>query len=267
MSDETIGRFDVGRGRGANGGLAHADVEETTERLACGPEGLSERHARARLDHVGPNRLTATPRVSALRILLDQFASLVVGLLIAAAAVALLLGDLLESVAIGAVLAINALIGFVVELRARRAMDALLAYEVPIAKVVRSGHVQTIPSDRLVPGDVIELEEGDRIPADARLLSSIDLTVNESPLTGESLPVAKSVDSEVGAADAHRSPIDHSMVYSGTSVYVGRATALVVNTGARTELGPHRRPRCRSRGRQDTPRGPPRRARVGASYG
>jgi Ca2+-transporting ATPase len=211
------------------------DAEETQRLLGTGASGLDAVEARARLARHGPNRLTAPEPVSALDILLAQFASLVVILLLAAATVALLLGDILEAVAIGAVLAINTLIGFVVELRARRAMDALLAYEVPIAKVVREGRVAEIASDQLVPGDVIELDEGDRIPADARLLSAAELRTNEAPLTGESLPVAKSAGhrTDLDAPLAERS----CMVYSGTAVYVGRATAVVVATGSGTEIG------------------------------
>lgn len=205
------------------------------QRLQSGPHGLDPQDAAERLSRYGPNRLSPPRSVSALHILLSQFASLVVVLLLVASGVALLLGDMLEAIAIGAVLAINASIGFFVELRARRAMDALLAYEVPIARVVRGDAVEQIASDRLVPGDVIELEEGDRVPADARLVTSAELRTNEAPLTGESMPVGKSAESSVGpdALLADRA----SMVYSGTSVYVGRASALVVDTGAQTEIG------------------------------
>jgi len=211
------------------------DADEIERLLGAGAGGLDEAEARVRLARHGPNRLIAPAPVSALRILLAQFASLVVVLLVAVAIVALLLGDVLESVAIGAVLAINTLIGFVVELRARRAMDALLAYEVPEAKVVRGGRVAEIASDRLVPGDVIQLDEGDRIPADARLVTAHELRTNEAPLTGESLPVSKdaTVRSERDAPLAER----RCMVYSGTSVYVGRASAVVVATGSSTEIG------------------------------
>jgi Ca2+-transporting ATPase len=211
------------------------DGDETERLLGTGAEGLDPAEARARLARHGPNRLTTPEPVSAISILLAQFASLVVLLLIAAATVTLLFGDILEAVAIGTVLAINTLIGFVVELRARRAMDALLAYEVPVAKVVRGGQVAEIASDQLVPGDVIELDEGDRVPADARLLSAAELRTNEAPLTGESLPVAKDAGrrADLDAPLAERS----CMVYSGTAVYVGRATAVVVATGSGTEIG------------------------------
>jgi len=203
--------------------------------LESDPEGLDSDEVARRLAQYGPNRLPTPAPVAALRILANQFVSLVVVLLFVAAAVALALGDTLEAIAIGAVLAINASLGFFVELRARRAMDALLAYEVPDATVRRSGLVEQVASDGLVPGDVIELGEGDRVPADARLLSCADLRVDEAPLTGESMPVDKSADQTV-ARDA---PLAERpmMVYAGTSVLVGAASALVVDTGAQTEIG------------------------------
>jgi len=210
-------------------------ADEAMRLLDSSADGLDASDSAARLARYGPNRLSHAKPVSAFRILADQFASLVVLLLVAAASVALFLGDVLEAIAIGAVLALNALIGFVVELRARRAMDALLAYEVPVAKVLRGGRVEQIASDRLVPGDLIEIEEGDRVPADARLVTSAEVRTNEAALTGESMPAGKSADAlaDGDAPLAERA----SMVYSGTSVYVGRATALVVETGARTEIG------------------------------
>ena len=210
-------------------------VDETLRRLGCTREGLDASEAARRLASFGPNRLHPPSPVSALRILANQFASLVVLLLLGAGIVSALLGDVLEAAAIGAVLAINTLMGFVLELRARRAMDALLHYEVPGAKVVRGGRIESISSDRLVPGDVIELNEGDRVPADARLLSAAELRTNEAPLTGESLPVNKTAEpvADTDAFLAERA----SMVYSGTAVYVGSASAVIVSTGAETEIG------------------------------
>jgi P-type Ca2+ transporter type 2C len=210
-------------------------VEEVFEHLDSGPDGLDPEEASRRLERFGPNRMKRAEPVSALSILVSQFKSLVVLLLLAAALVTLALGDVLESLAIGAVLAINTLIGFVVELKARRAMDALLRYEVPEAKVIRGGGTEEITSDRLVPGDVIALEEGDRVPADARLVEAVELRANEAPLTGESLPVHKAVEpvSDPDTLIADR----ESMLYSGTEILVGRARAVVVSTGSETEIG------------------------------
>jgi Ca2+-transporting ATPase len=210
-------------------------AEQTLALLETRSTGLDSDEAERRLARFGANRLERVEPVPAWRVLLDQFASLVVLLLLAAALVSLFLGDVLEAAAIGGVLAINTLIGFVVELRARRAMDALLRYEVPSARVIRDGQVQSLTSDRLVPGDVVLLEEGDAVPADARLIESAELRTVEAPLTGESIPVDKSSDpvGDEAAALGDRT----SMIYTGTEVVAGRAKAVVVHTGEETEVG------------------------------
>jgi len=210
-------------------------LDEVLRQFGSRVEGLEAKEAAERRIRYGPNRLTPLKAASAFSILIAQFRSLVVLLLLGAAVVALSLGDILEAAAIGAVLVLNTLIGFAVELRARRSMDALLSYQVPTARVVRCGRVEPISSDQLVPGDVIELAEGDTVPADARIISGADLQINEAPLTGESLPVAKSENpvDDLGALLAERT----SMVFAGTSVYVGRARALVVCTGNDTQIG------------------------------
>jgi Ca2+-transporting ATPase len=209
--------------------------EEALSRLESGPDGLSSAEAAERLARHGPNRLERARPVAAWRILVDQFASVVVLLLCAAALVALVLGDLLEAVAVGIVLAINTSIGFGVELRARRAMDALLRYEGGTARVLRDGRVTSIPAEEVVPGDVVELEEGDAVPADARLLDASELRTSEASLTGESIPIHKDpaplADSDTLLAD--RLP----MVYTGTDVVGGRGRAVVVHVGQETEIG------------------------------
>ena len=168
-------------------------------------------------------------------VLLDQFHSIVVVLLIAAAGISLALGDLLEAVAIGAVLAINTLIGFAMELRARRAMEAILGLDVPIASVVRAGRLQMIPAEGLVPGDVVELAAGRQVPADVRLIEEVDLRLNEAPLTGESLPVSKTAEAilpdDTALADRR------NMAYKGTTVAAGLGRGVVTATGVGTEVG------------------------------
>jgi len=209
--------------------------EQTLALLESQAEGLTTTEADRRLQHFGPNRLERVEPISAWRILVAQFASLVVVLLAVAAGVAFALGDVLEAMAIAGVLAINTSIGFAVELRARRAMDALLRYEVPTATVLRDGRPQRLPSDRLVPGDVITLEEGDAVPADARLIGAVELRTVEASLTGESLPVDKAPEAlrDAGALLGDRAP----MLYTGTEVVTGRADAVVVHTGDETEIG------------------------------
>jgi len=199
---------------------------------ASGLEGPEVQERRARY---GLNRLARAETTPAWRILIDQFTSIVVLLLVAAAIVSWAMGERVESLAIAAVLALNAAIGFAVELRARRAMDALLQYEAPESRVRRSGETRIVPAEELVPGDVIELEEGDAVPADARLLSVSGLRVDEAALTGESVRVEK----EVEPTDRADAPVaDRTcLVFAGTTVVGGRATAVVTHTGSETQIG------------------------------
>jgi Ca2+-transporting ATPase len=211
------------------------DVDEVLQRLDSARSGLSDAVAGRRLADVGPNRLTRTKPLSAGRILANQLNSVVVFLLGAAALVTLTLGDYVESVAIAAVLALNTVIGFVTELRARRAMDALLQFEVPRATVVRDGHARVITSSELVPGDVVELMAGQAVPADARLIATTELRTVEAALTGESLPISK----HAGATLARDTVLAErsNMIYTGTTIAAGTGRAVVTSTGATTELG------------------------------
>lgn len=219
---------------GADTPWFHLPVEEALDRLDSSSDGIDEPEARRRRERVGPNRLPRARPTPWWTILFQQFTGVVVLLLVVAALVSVAIGELVEALAIVGVLLINGGIGFVVELRARRVMDALLAFEAPVARVRRPTGVVSIPSAELVPGDVIEAEEGDSLPADARLLESSGLRVDESPLTGESLPVEKTihpVDESAPLADRT------SMVHSGTRVVGGRGVGVVTATGATTEVG------------------------------
>ena len=155
-------------------------------------------------------------------------------LLVAAAVISLLFGERIEALAIGAVLAINTAIGFTTELRARRAMAALLQLDVPRAFVVRAGLLRAIDAHQLVPGDIIELNAGQSVPADGRIVEQTDLRTDEAALTGESLPVSK----HTATLPATTPLADRTnMVYKGTTVAAGTARVLVTGTGAATELG------------------------------
>lgn len=198
-------------------------------------DGLASAEASSRLERHGPNRLRPPPRTSAVRILLRQFASVVVLLLLGASAIALVLGDWVEAAAIGAVLLLNAGIGFVVELRARRSMESLLHHQTRRASALRDGRIVELDAALLVPGDVVVLAAGDAVPADARLLDANDLATAEASLTGESMSVAKRVDAVLPAATPL--PERVNLVYAGTSIATGSARAVVVETGATTELG------------------------------
>lgn len=216
--------------------LWHAQpVADVLARLETDAQGLADDEAARRLERFGPNRLTPPKPVSAVKILVDQLRSVVVVLLLAAVVISLLLGDRLDAAAITAVLLINTLIGFLTEIRARRAMEALLQFDVPRASVIRGGHLRVIPAHALVRGDVIELNPGQHVPADARLIQSSDLRTSEAALTGESLPVSKASDAvwPAGTVLAERT----NMIYKGTTVAAGTARAVVTATGAATEVG------------------------------
>lgn len=203
--------------------------------LGSSDAGLSESEAAQRLARHGPNVFRAAAPASAWTVLLSQLRSVLVLLLIGAAAVAAATGDLADVAAIGAVLVLNVAIGFTTELRAHRAMEALLGLEVQRARVVREGRSREVDARELVPGDVILLEAGQAVPADARLLQATELRTVEAALSGEPGSVPKSAPAVV-PADA---PIAdrRTMVYKTTSVVAGTARAVVVATAMATEVG------------------------------
>ena len=196
--------------------------------------GLNTSEADERRKRFGANALqTIRPR-PAWRVLLGQFASLIVALLAVAAFISWATGDVIEAVAILVVLLINALVGFATEWQAGRALDALRRQARATARVRRDGSEMKVDAADLVPGDLVILNAGDRVPADARLIKAESLRVEESALTGESTTVEKSSQpAEVSAPLAER----HSMVYLGTTIAAGHAVAVITATGARTELG------------------------------
>ncbi|MHB8862329.1 MAG: cation-translocating P-type ATPase [Pirellulaceae bacterium] len=197
-------------------------------------QGLDEAEVKARREQFGPNRLQRVSRKSAWRILVDQFRSLIVLLLAAAAALSFASGHWLEGVAITAVLALNGAIGFVTELMAVRSMEALHEWSDVTATVRRGGKVQKVPAHDLVPGDMVIIEGGDIVTADVRLVTGSRLQADESALTGESVPVEKGVDAvEAESPLAERS----CMLFKGTAVTRGSGEAVVVATGMKTELG------------------------------
>jgi P-type Ca2+ transporter type 2C len=196
--------------------------------------GLHAAEVAARQAQYGTNTIRSTRARAAWRILLDQFASLVVALLGAAAIVALITGDMLEALAILVVLIINSLVGFATEWQAGRALEALRHAAITTARVRRDGHEITLPAEELVPGDIVILNAGDHVPADARIIEAATLRVEESALTGESTTVEKAAAPVVAnALLAERT----SMLYLGTAIAAGHAIAVVTATGAATELG------------------------------
>ena len=215
--------------------------EEALERLSSSADGLSPSEAGGRLAVYGPNLLTGAPPVSALKLLLEEFRSPLVVVLIAAAAVLVAVsqiaaepGQLVDAILIGLIVLLNAGLGFSQNYRASRGIESLNRLAAPSATVLRGGVAEAVDAGELVPGDVVLLEEGSRVPADGRLLSSIDLSADESALTGESVAVSKQSEPVAGnAALADRL----CMAYSGTVVMRGRGRLLVTATGMRTEVG------------------------------
>jgi len=185
--------------------------------LTSSPDGLPSGDAERRLAEWGPNVLRLASPISAWRVLLAQFRSVVVILLAIAAGVAWLTADAVDAMAIGAVLVVNAAIGFVTEIRARRAIESLTTLTPRRANVVRPGQrtPDEVDAASLVPGDVIVVEAGGAVPADARLIREAGLRVNESLLTGESVPATKT--SSVLAADTPLADREN-MIYTGTTV-------------------------------------------------
>jgi calcium-translocating P-type ATPase len=207
---------------------------EVAALLDTGPHGLSRAEARARLERYGPNQLEEAPPPSALAVLLHQFRSPLIYILVIAAVVTVTLGDYIDASVIAAVLILNAAIGFIQERRAEQSVRALMRLLAPHARVIRDGREWEVESRELVPGDLVLLESGVRISADLRLVQTTALMIDESLLTGESVPVAKQVDPVPAAAGiADRA----SMAYAGTVVSSGRGRGYVVATGAATELG------------------------------
>jgi magnesium-transporting ATPase (P-type) len=209
-------------------------VGRVAQALATGPRGLSQEEARARLARHGPNRLDEVPPPSSLTMLLHQFASPLIYLLLAAAIVSLALGEMVDAGVIGFVLVLNATIGFVQERRAEVSVRALMRLAAPHAHVLRDGREWDIASADLVPGDLVLLESGSRVPADLRVATATAFLVDESLLTGEAAAVPKHSD----PLDAAITPPDRgNIAYAGTVVRSGRARGYVVATGAGTELG------------------------------
>ena len=196
--------------------------------------GLSREEAEARLRQYGPNRLPEGRRVGPVLRFLRQFHNLLLYLMLGAALVTAVLGHWVDTgVIIGAVL-INAIIGFIQEGKAENALAGIRQLLSSRATVIRDGHSQEIPADALVPGDVVLLAAGDKVPADLRLLEARNLRIEEAALTGESLPVNKGT--EPVAADAALGD-RFNMAWSGTLVVNGQGKGVVVGTGAHTELG------------------------------
>ena len=207
---------------------------EALEALASRRGGLSEEEAKARLEQYGANRLPPPPRRGALARFLAQFHNTLIYVLIASAAITAALGHVVDASVIAGVIVINAIVGFIQEGKAEEALEAIRKMLSLSALALRGGSRRVVPAEELVPGDVVLLASGDKVPADLRLLEARSLRIDEAVLTGESVPVEKSpapVDADAPVGDRT------AMAYSGTMVTYGQGTGVVVATGRASEIG------------------------------
>ncbi len=209
-------------------------VADAFRALSSREQGLNATEVAQRLEQYGPNRLNPPAARSALVRFLEQFQNVLIYVLLVAGAVTTAMGHFVDSGVIFGVVIINAIIGFIQEGKAERALEAVRNMLSPQAMVIRDGKRFTLPADQIVPGDLVFIQSGDRVPADLRLINIRNLRVDEAMLTGESLPVEKGV--EPVAADASLGDRD-CMAYSGTLVTFGQGTGLVVATGEQSEIG------------------------------
>ena len=207
---------------------------EVLHALGSSASGLSEPEAAARLMKYGRNEIAEQKKASLLLLFLGQFRNFIIYILIGAAAISLIVQEYTDAAVITVILLLNALIGFAQEYRAERAIAALKQLASLQAKVMRDGRLRLMDSRDVVPGDIILFEEGDKIPADGRLIGLHNLETHEGSLTGESLPTQKSLAPLSGNLIAND---QHNMVFSGTSVTRGRGKAAVTATGMQTEMG------------------------------
>lgn len=198
-------------------------------------KGLTNEETKKRLQKFGPNQLPEKKRVSPLTLLINQFSSFIVWTLIAAALIAGFLGEWVDATAIGVIVVLNGLLGFFQEFQADKSLAALRKMATLSSKVIRNGELQTLPSEKIVPGDLVLIEAGDRIPADGRIIQSIELSTQEAALTGESMPIHKIAEplekSDLPVGDKK------NMGFLGTVAVSGKGYMIVTETGLQTELG------------------------------
>ncbi|MGD0611625.1 MAG: cation-translocating P-type ATPase [Anaerolineales bacterium] len=210
-------------------------AQEVLEHLKVRENGLSSDQVAKRLAQYGPNQLMEAPRGTFLKLLWEQFDNFIVMLLIAATIVSALLGEWVDAGAIITIVLLNAILGIIQEQRAEEALAALKKMAAPEAHVLRGGHHATVSSRDLVPGDIVFLEAGNHIPADLRLLEAVNLEIDESALTGESLPVHKNasmkLEKDIPVGDWRNT------AFMGTTITYGRGRGVITGTGMRTQLG------------------------------
>ncbi|MEW6525207.1 MAG: cation-translocating P-type ATPase [Spirochaetota bacterium] len=210
-------------------------VEEVFTSLKTSDKGITQEEAQSRLSTYGFNELKEKKKITPLMMLLHQFTDFMILVLIAAALLSGFLGEISDTIAIIVIVVLNAIIGFVQEYRAEKAMEALKKMSAPMATVIRDGTPVNIPARQIVPGDIVLLEAGKIVPADLRLIEAAQLKIEEAALTGESVPIEKQIQpiNEINLPLGDRK----NMAYNGTIVTYGRGSGVAVATGMNTELG------------------------------
>jgi Ca2+-transporting ATPase len=211
------------------------EIKEVLSSLDSTLEGLSQQEIKARLEKVGPNELTEKEKISALKIFIGQFKNFLIIILLAATVVSAFIGEWLEAIVIFAIVIACAILGLYQEYKAEKAVEALKKIAALTARVIRKGEEVEVPAREIVPGDIVVLRTGDKVPADCRVIEEMNLRVDEAPLTGESKPVKKSIPplekAEIAVADRK------NMVYTATVVTYGHGKGIVTSTGMHTEFG------------------------------
>ncbi|MCK4521254.1 MAG: cation-translocating P-type ATPase [Nanoarchaeota archaeon] len=209
-------------------------ISETIKSLKSSEKGLTKKEAKRRLEEFGYNELQKEKKLTILTIFLSQFKNTLILLLIFAGFLSLFLGEIIESIAIFGIVLLNAILGFIQEFKAEKAIEALEKISAPTAKVLRDGKEQKIPARDVVPGDILLLEAGDIVPADSRLLEVSSLQIDEASLTGESVPSKKVTEPfRLGISISDQ----ENMAFMGTAVTYGKGKSVVTNTGMITEFG------------------------------
>ena len=209
-------------------------VNKVLDEFKTSSKGLSQQEAEKRLEKYGLNEIKEKKKISPFQIFFNQFKSPLIYILLFAIIITLLIGEYTDSVIISIIVVVNAVLGFAQEYKAEKSIEALKKLTSLKATVLRDGNKKRILAKELVPGDIIRLEEGEKIPADARLIEVISLETHESALTGESTPIAK----EINFIKGKKSIAEQSnMIFSGTVITRGRGKAIVVRTGMKTEIG------------------------------
>jgi Ca2+-transporting ATPase len=211
------------------------EIKEVFSSLGSTLNGLTRQEAKARLEKFGPNELIEKEKISALKIFIDQFKNFLIIILLAATVVSVFIGEWLDAIVIFGIVVACAILGLYQEYKAEKAVEALKRIAALTARVIRAGEEVEIPSSDIVPGDVVVLRTGDKVPADCRLVEEMNLRVDEAVLTGESKPVKKSITplekSEIAVADRK------NMLYTATVVTYGHGRGVVTSTGMNTEFG------------------------------